>query len=94
MKEHSYYCHISFGNDSTLETEMMRRALKSFLSSFLIRNVSIKKARYGDGLAPEFFYHLEVCYENSSFLQVLRFSESLIAFCLHWGMKISEYNMR
>ena len=92
MKKYRYYCEVSIGNESILETEMMKKAMVAFLKAFS-QKPHISKESY-DGLSKSDFYYLaDVNFEGKNFLQVLRFAESLRAFCNYWNLPLDEHGL-
>ncbi len=75
------------GNASTLETDMMKKAMSDFLKSFLIKP-HIVKVKCGESPKTDYYYEVEIILESAEYLQALRFSESLHSFCLFWRMPI------
>lgn len=92
MDNHSYYCEVSLGNASIVETEMMKKALRNFLNSFYIKHRFSKEPfdGYGD---TGYYYHVCVLVEDNTFLRVLRFSTALAAFCQYWRMCLVEIRL-
>ncbi|MDB9154219.1 hypothetical protein [Parabacteroides distasonis] len=89
MKIYSFKCSVAMGNMSTLETDTMKKAMADFLKSFHVKP-SICKVRCGES-KYDYYYDADISYETSEYLKVLRFSESLRAFCLFWSMSYHEY---
>lgn len=62
----------------------------NFLKSFLIKP-HISKVRCGESLKADYYYSTEICYDSFEYLRVLRFAESLHAFCSFWQMSLFEH---
>lgn len=90
MKKYHYYCEVSMGNMSIVETEMQKKAMANFLKSFLIKP-HILKVRCGESPKTDYYYSAEICYDSYEYLRVLRFAESLRAFCSFWRMSLVEH---
>lgn len=90
MKKYHYYCEVTLGNMSICETEMQKKAMVSFLKSFLIKP-HISKVRYGESPKSDYYYLAEISYDSHEYLRVVRFSESLRAFCLFWRVSLVEH---
>lgn len=88
MKKYSFKCLVSMGNLSIVETEEQRKAMSSFLKSFNMKP-SIQKIETSPS-KHDYYYESEIIYEDSDFLKILRFSESLRSFCLFWKMYYHE----
>jgi hypothetical protein len=90
MENHFYNCDIVIGNMSIFETEQMKEAMEHFLHSFYYRNFSFEKLEHGEG-AQDYCYQVGIRYKHHNRLRVLRFSESLKAFCLFHNMSVAEH---
>lgn len=91
MNKCAYSCTVYVGNMSIVETEMQKKAITAFLRSFLIKP-HVVKVKCGESSQTDYYYSADVSYE-ASYLRVLRFSESLHAFCLFWRMSLEEHYM-
>lgn len=92
MKKYRYYCEITLGNMSIVETEMQKKAMIGFLKSFLVKP-DIGKIKCDEPHSTSYYYQVDVNYVTSNYLQLLRFSESLRAFCLFWRMSLIELDL-
>jgi hypothetical protein len=89
--EHFYSCILTLGNDSVFETETLKKELQMFLSAFGIKKSTFKKKHFPDEKPTGYYYEIELSYKNDNFLQVIRFSESLQAFCMHQHIQLYEH---
>lgn len=71
-------------------TEMQKRAMSNFLKSFSIKPY-ISKIRCGESAKYDYYYSTEISFDSFEYLQVLRFSESLRAFCSFWRISLIEH---
>lgn len=90
MKKSRYCYDVSMGNMSIVETEMRKKAMANFLKSLLIKP-HISKVRCGESPKADYYYSTEICYDSFEYLRVLRFAESLHAFCSFWQMSLFEH---
>lgn len=92
MKKFYFHCEVTMGNISVMETDMQKKAIIAFLKSFYVKP-SISRIRCGES-KYDYYYEADISYENYEYLKVLRFSESLRAFCLFWHMSYMENCLR
>ena len=86
LKPYHYYCSISFGNVSQLETKQAHKNLKAFLRCFYVTDYNIKHMKDAD--IP--YYIAEVHYSDYSELKRNRFAQAVLAFALYHGMGYAE----
>ena len=91
MKKYIFKCRVTLGNTSTLETNTQKKALADFLRSFKMKPTS-RKIRLGECTSGS-LHVTDISYENPDYLKVLRFSESLRAFCLFWHVFYEEFDL-
>lgn len=89
MKVHVYNCEVTMGNMSIVETDMQKKAMADFLKAFLIKT-RIEKIRCGESPKTDYYYLAEISYSHYNMIRVLRFVESLRAFCNFWNMSLTE----
>lgn len=77
------------GNMSIVETDMQKKAMADFLKAFLIKT-RIEKIRCGESPKTDYYYLAEISYSHYNMIRVLRFVESLRAFCNFWNMSLTE----
>ena len=91
MKKYYYYCSATMGTMSIQETEMEKKAMSNFLKSFSIKP-RISKVKCGD-TKYDYYYAAEIPFESCDYLKVMRFIESLRAFCSFWRMSLIEHSL-
>ena len=89
MKVQVYNCKVTLGNMSVAETDMQKKAMSDFLKAFLIKP-RIEKILYGESRQTDYYYLAHVSFSHYNMLRVLRFVESLRAFCTFWNMSLVE----
>lgn len=90
MKVYVYNCEVTLGNMSVVETDMQKKAMSDFLKAFLIKP-QIEKIRCGESPKTDYYYLAHIGYSNYNMIRVLRFAESLRAFCNFWNMSLVEH---
>lgn len=90
MKIYHYCCSVTMGDISIQGTEMQKKAMANFLKSFSLKP-HISKMRCGESANYDYVYSTEIVFDSPEYLRVLRFSESLRAFCSFWRMSLIEH---
>lgn len=92
MKEHYYHCEVIMACMASRDTQRMKKSMEYFLKAHYIKAEILKEP---NSQADEIscYYSVEIHYKNTSFLQVLRFSEALNSFCRFHGMIVYEHEL-
>jgi hypothetical protein len=81
------------GNLSTLETEEMKRAMKSFIRAFRTAKGEIERVACDESPQSDYYYQVDLTLHDYNILPVLRFGESLRGLCLYWRMSLEEFGI-
>lgn len=91
-KNYRYSFTLTFGNDATVEANMIKERVSMFFRSFDMAPVFCRMD--DDEMIPRGCYYLvQEEFESRNFLQVLNLAESLRSFCLFHRINLNEYSL-
>lgn len=64
--------------------------MTNFLRSFYVKP-HFEKVKCGESPKYDYYYTIEISFDSAEYLRVMRFSESLRAFCSFWRMSLIEH---